>query len=49
MSKEGKKMFRVIDSKTYETLFVGFTVAECQQFIDKHNLDNVFIEKVVRI
>ena len=39
-------LFRVVDSKTFEIYYIGHTEKECQDFIDKNNLDYVFIERI---
>ena len=41
-------MYRVVDKKTYETIFVGFTEEECITWVIDNGISGVFIEKVER-
>lgn len=38
-------MYRVIDSITFETLFIGNNEDECVNWIIENNVANCFIEK----
>ena len=39
-------MYRVVDKKKYETIFVGFTEEECITWVIDNGISGVFIEKV---
>ncbi|MBO4543142.1 MAG: hypothetical protein J5725_08190 [Bacteroidales bacterium] len=38
-------MYRVVDNKSLEVLFIGHTEDECVAWIIKHDVKGVFVEK----
>ena len=43
-----KIMYRVVDSKTYRTIFTGRSEKECVSYVDTKQLNNVFVERFIQ-